>query len=189
MTSKSTTSHEVKRFVRAARSYCEFCEDKILRDEDGAIQQDEWLRTILTALTELYSAALHLPPTSEWTIASDDILPDEYDVPTDTKDEIHRKVASRFGLKESHVIWVWDENTSKPEPLTYSMGDALSDVYSDVKEGLNAWKEGEDLRVDVLWDWAFSFDSHWGAHAAFAIAAIHSLVFSMPAFFGMEPQD
>lgn len=77
MTSKPTTSHEVKRFVRAARSYCEFCEDKILRDEDGGIQQEEWLRTILTALTELYSAALHLPPASEVATDSEEILPDE----------------------------------------------------------------------------------------------------------------
>lgn len=112
-------------------------------------------------------------------------------MPFETEKEIHLSVLSRLGMAEAHLFEVWDEETNSLKPLTCSLGDDLGDIYSDIKRGLNAWNDGEHLRTEAIWEWAFNFEGHWGAHAAWAIGAIHSLVFSMPAFpwMGSEDQD
>lgn len=53
-----------------------------------------------------------------------------------------------------------------------SVADDVNDIYTDVAAGLRLYEGGN--RVAALWEWTFSFASHWGAHATGAIRALHA---------------
>lgn len=60
-----------------------------------------------------------------------------------------------------------------------SLADALADIWRDLRNGLNAFDRGVSAD-EVAWGWRFSFRSHWGAHAADALRALHQQVTAQP---------
>jgi len=62
----------------------------------------------------------------------------------------------------------------QPEPTIHSLSDDLADIYCDLRSGLNALDDGMDP-VDVIWEWRFSFTSHWGDHVLEALRALACL--------------
>ena len=60
-----------------------------------------------------------------------------------------------------------------PELLTGSLADDLTGVYLDLKSGLDQLRSGVPNR-DVIWEWRFTFWSHWGEHAVNALRIIHA---------------
>jgi hypothetical protein len=56
-------------------------------------------------------------------------------------------------------------------PVTGSLADDLADIYRDIASGLRAYELGN--RAGAVWEWSFGLHSHWGAHATFAIRALH----------------
>ena len=57
------------------------------------------------------------------------------------------------------------------EPVVGSLSDDLLDVYRDIRGGLWSWET--DATANAIWEWRFSFDTHWGDHAADALRALH----------------
>jgi hypothetical protein len=64
------------------------------------------------------------------------------------------------------------------EPVSPTISDDLEDIYCDVKEGLLAMESSGAVSQNVVWEWKFGLEIHWGRHAVGAIAALHSLVSS-----------
>lgn len=58
------------------------------------------------------------------------------------------------------------------EPGTGDLADDLADIYRDLKEGLNLFDLGHE--IEAVWEWKYSFQSHWGRHAASALHALHA---------------
>lgn len=57
------------------------------------------------------------------------------------------------------------------KPATYaSLADDLLDIYRDVKPPLIAWNAGNYL--DAVWDWRYSFETHWHRHATSALRVL-----------------
>jgi uncharacterized protein DUF5063 len=74
------------------------------------------------------------------------------------------------------LYWdVYDPTKLEPDdPVAGSLADDLADIYRDLQDGLRDWGHQDvDRRRNALWQWRFSFESHWGAHAVDAIRAIH----------------
>jgi hypothetical protein len=61
--------------------------------------------------------------------------------------------------------------------VNLSLADALADIWRDLRQGLIALREGVPAD-NVAWEWRFSFQTHWGAHAVEALRAIHAQVTS-----------
>jgi hypothetical protein len=112
-------------------------------------------------LAALYAAALQLPerpPTS----------------PRDLPPE--REGMSRFRRFGSLPINYYGAADPLVVPATEllvgDLADGLSDVWSDVRRGLELYEAG--LVPEAGWSWRFDFETHWGAHAANALAALHA---------------
>lgn len=50
----------------------------------------------------------------------------------------------------------------------------LTDIYLELKHGLNLWDNGQ--RQDAIWEWRFGFTAHWGRAAANALTALVSQI-------------
>lgn len=57
------------------------------------------------------------------------------------------------------------------EPVVGSLSDDLLDVYRDIRGGLWSWEK--NATANAIWEWRFSFESHWGDHAVDALRALH----------------
>lgn len=125
------------------------------------------LRAILASAVALIAAALELP----------DIEPSEadHDDPNDLDDDC-RLVAARVGeaVRGHDRYWELFDPRIMDEPVAGSLIDDLSDIYRDLRRGLAIASDG--FATDALWEWKFSFESHWGNHAVDAIRVLHRVV-------------
>jgi hypothetical protein len=162
-------SSAVEDFRRAAQSYCALVEEA---DRPDAVTYE----LILERLSDLYAAALRLPRVEPET---------EHDPPDRPTDEdeaaLIRLLSPLFEPRD--VYWLVEpheptlEKKLEKNLLAGSLSEDLASVWRDVKRGLLA--VDEDAPVDdVVFDWWFAFDSHWGRHAVDAMAALHKLRFA-----------
>lgn len=152
-------------FIKAARGYCALIEDNA--------EPNSWMfaRECLISLLHLYDAALHLPqvePTTEAVLA---------DMTHESWDPIRRKISLRF---QRDYYWQVFEppESDPPEVVGGSLSDDLADIWRDIKPGLEAMRaSAHEVDPNVIWDWRFSFETHWAQHAAGAINAHNALCF------------
>jgi hypothetical protein len=166
MTNDFNTLSSLK-FKKYAELYCALIED---REKYG-------LGTFLSACTRLF-AQLYLKA---------EALPD-----------LGKIIEERSGASITHEEWVpiykglskylgdydlysmvfdpFDSNNSRA--ISHTLADDLADIYRDLKKGLiDIERENGLLTANVVWDWKFSFESHWGRHLTNAMNAIHSIRF------------
>ena len=60
----------------------------------------------------------------------------------------------------------------RKSPLVGDLADDIADIFSDVLTGLKCFDDGR--MADAAWEWAFSFQTHWGRHASGAIRTLHA---------------
>ena len=120
-------------------------------------------------LVDLYRAALVLPA----------VEPTEEDLPDrpglDQWGRIFQSLGAKFGSRNQYSEMFDPYDAPGTEPVHPAISDDLADIYVDLKQGLNRWKEG--TKDDAVWQWRFLFESHWGRHATDALRALHALVF------------
>lgn len=61
------------------------------------------------------------------------------------------------------------------EAIHGSLADDLADIYRDLKEGLTLTSVKEYPSRGIVFEWQYSFETHWGKHAINAIAVLHSI--------------
>jgi hypothetical protein len=59
---------------------------------------------------------------------------------------------------------------SSPRPVMATIDNDLGDNYADLMEGLALYRAGQ--YQDAVWQWHFSYYSHWGRHLSHAQSAI-----------------
>ena len=149
-------------FRRGAVDYCELIEGIEAVDYDVCA-------TILERLAALYAAGRRLPRVEPAT---------ERDLPDEPTIEEEAALTRRLGdlFEPRNLYWLVEPFEAKPEKnvLAGSISEDLASVWRDVKAGLLALEAGvpED---DVVWDWWFGVDAHWGRHAVDGLAALHKL--------------
>ena len=146
-------------FRSAAEPYCEVV-------EAAAAGDDDVYGTILQRLASLYAAAVRLPRVGPET---EDDLPDR---PT-TEDEaaLIGRLSALFEPRDFYWSVEPDEARPKKNVLGGTVSEDLASVCRDVKQGLLAWDASP--KDDVIWEWSFGFDHHWGRHAVDALAVLH----------------
>jgi hypothetical protein len=155
----SSDSRQLDDFAQEARSFCSWA-----TGTDGTAMS---IPVALRRVSSLYTAALDLPaPFTEG--MSESVA--EADPPSGSV----VVVAGRASELPLQVYWeVFDPITESPEePVAGSIVDDLSDIYRDVARGLVLYELGN--RDEALWEWAFNFRIHWGAHATGASRALHA---------------
>jgi hypothetical protein len=133
----------VAAFVLKAIEFCTFIQ------EAGKLPLDERMLGAQRCLLALYAAALSLPSVEPTDIAKPACSPEP---PSNWQ-----------GFAEFESYWEVFDPYKLDEPVAGSLSDDLLDVYRDVRRGLALWESGHG--ADAVWEWRFSFESHWGDHA------------------------
>lgn len=143
-------------FADLARRYCQLCERGQCGDDRATVD------SLLALLCELSAAALRLPSVEPSDRQDVDRRPQPADL-VRFEPNCYRECFNPFELEE--------------EPVIGSLSDDLGDVYVDLRQGLDTLDRGtpDDAR-DAIWNWKFSFESHWGEHATGAIRALYWLL-------------
>ncbi|MBE1878488.1 DUF5063 domain-containing protein [Myceligenerans pegani] len=63
----------------------------------------------------------------------------------------------------------------EPEVVPLPLADDLADIWRDLRPTLDQLASGAEA-ADVVWQWRFTFDAHWGLHAVEALRALHITV-------------
>jgi hypothetical protein len=126
------------------------------------------LRELLTILVGLVAAALRLPTVEPETNSASDSPPG--------LDEDARSVAALVQkLVGTHDrYWEVFDPRQEEHPLVGSLTDDVSEIYRDLRRGIHQVDVGRPN--DALWEWRFSFETHWGNHATDAIRVLHRIV-------------
>jgi hypothetical protein len=157
---------DVANFERDALTFCDLIESC------DAVRRGPFVWRVGDALAELYAAATKLPPV-EPTDADADVDVDESALISSTGySDLFSRLSEHLGELDIYRV-VFDPYDAE-EPVTGSLADDLADIYRDIKSGFLALDRGDD-EADVIWEWRFSFGTHWGLHALRALYAIHSI--------------
>jgi hypothetical protein len=152
----------VEAFKVLAERYCAFIETS------ESLGRGEFVWQLAEQLIALYAAGMKLPS------ATGD---DDFDAPdamaTAESRELFQRLDRTLGDASDYSL-MFDPYDFKTPPVTGSLADDASDVYRDLKRGLEVISAGGSLE-NAVWEWQFGFDYHWGAHAAHALKALHSL--------------
>jgi hypothetical protein len=159
----STEIQEIAaRFGAAAQEFCRAVDAA----EDST--RSSFLLRIYRVLPELISAALQLPhlAPSDSTESEDQTRLSRIEW-----ERIYNAVAKRVG--DWDIYWQLFDPTKNEEPGAGSLADDLTDIYREVNDGILADRKHLRPPQDIVWEWRFSFYSHWGKHAIDASQAIH----------------
>jgi len=134
---------------------------------DGSASPDTLKAPLaLRRVVALYAAALDLPqPWSEGVSAEPPASP-----AMEQRWSAVRARAAAIPLQ--HYSEIFSPLMLPPEaPVVGDLADDIADIYRDVANGLALYDAG--CVDDAIWQWGFSFQSHWGEHASSAIRALH----------------
>jgi hypothetical protein len=159
------------RFAGIASQFCS------LVDSAANMKRTDLLLKIYRILPKLIDAAISLP----------DVAPSDSDDPIEENSlpasrQHARRSTQEWGqlynlLKEKLGDWdqYWQvfDPTEDKEALSGTLADDIADIYGDLNEGLNLREMHQAPPEDIVWNWRFSFYSHWGKHAMDALLAIH----------------
>lgn len=163
-------SAQVFDFRHTAERFCSLLESK----PDNA---DKWVEDILATLAMLYACGHSLPTVSLNEESND--YGDEFQVDDAEWGRVYSVVQTALGTQT--IYWAYFDPSEPPnsleEPILGDLADDLADIYRDIKPGLRAWVDSDDLMLPkIIFDWKEPlFSSHWGVHAVSAIRALHPL--------------
>ena len=139
-----------------------------LIDAAESRQRTELFLDLVSAHSGIYAAALELPRTEPGSIdpVADGLGPED-------RSGALKRMENLLGAEDWYWTVVPVMKGDIPEPLTGSLADDLTDIYHDLKDGLDHMMAGAP-QADVIWGWRFSFWSHWGEHEVNALRIVHA---------------
>ena len=145
----------IARFAAAAERWCAWAETPP--------EVVEWeVETAIRLLLELVARALDLPDVD---------VEDDDDDPERPDDEAYAALRRRFAVLPVGLYGTIDpDDVAGEQHLVGDVIDDVSDVWRDVRQGLDAHREGK--RDEACWIWKFTFRSHWGEHAVEALRVL-----------------
>jgi hypothetical protein len=156
---------EIGQFADAAERYCKLIE------EAQRYEKAAFLREAQPLLFDLCLRATALPDIDP---VSESVL--ERALSDANWRQVFNSLRTLFDSRDPYRIIFDPIDPDDVEPVYGSLSDDLSDIYRDLKDGLINRNSPEKL-ADVIWEWKFSFQTHWGQHATNALRVIHSLLY------------
>lgn len=89
----------------------------------------------------------------------------------DEWDRLYTSLKQKLGDWDSYMQ-VFDP-TRDTAAIPGSLADDIADIYRDLKERLVLKGTHGSEPEELIWEWKFGFQSHWGKHAMDALLAIH----------------
>jgi Domain of unknown function (DUF5063) len=160
---------QVAAFHRAASQFC------------GLLELDSpnpklWIREVLMALSDLYATANTLLTFQPVEFSED--IPEQRRIHHDQCQAIYDRISR--ALPQTWYLTYFDLTESfdlEQKPVIGDLADDLADIFRDLKPGLIATSNQDDAVMGaVVFEWQFSFRSHWGDHAVNALKLLHQLV-------------
>ncbi len=165
----SSETEIVEAFASLVRQFCSII------DETAELDRDEILRKIYPLLPKLMAQAIALPKIAESEEAedaqSDDDLPEKSRWTHEERRQVFKLLQDKLAGWDQY--WVIFDPNNDMDAILGSLADDLVDIYFDLKEGLALHESGQSESAQVIWEWRFSFDIHWGEHALGALRTIH----------------
>ena len=150
-------------FRQLAAAYCE-----LIEGVEGH-EADEVTRRLATLLPGLMGAAERLPrlePVGE----------------VDAPEISHKNWSARYasinallGSRGEYWTTMDVQAAEEPEVVNLPIADDLADIWRDLRGGLDLEAIGGDI-ADVVWEWRFNYETHWGSHAVEALRAVHAVL-------------
>lgn len=171
MMDSSSTNEIVDRFGGVAKRFCDLVESA---EQHG---RSAFLLRMYQLLPELIHAALQLPdmPPGE---ESEEV--ESARVPKIEWSRIYDALGQVVG--DWGIYWQVFDSTEEDEPVAGSLADDFADIYRDLDEGIKLSIQHPPSPRNVIWQWRFSFYTHWGKHAIDALQVIHGHAFDINAF-------
>lgn len=152
-------------FRDAAEAYCTEVEAVGAEPLDSADERALVLR-LRARVAALVAAAVALPDVEVTT--------------SDTSRSIdHAAWTDRFAaldraLGSSATYWTaLPTGVGEADIALVPLADDLADIWRDLRSALDWLDSGADP-ADVVWEWQFGFETHWGLHAVQALRALHA---------------
>jgi hypothetical protein len=137
------------RMTFVAREYCE------LVDDINNMPTEQWLLRMADVLPRLHEAVrqLHTPPVEEINAAEPDI-----EVRFDLFSRIYQVVGERDGYSPDFDLQQLGQR------LSGSLADDLTDIYFDLKKGIQLQESYPDKPALAIQVWQRSYQLHWRHH-------------------------
>lgn len=149
-------SHQA--LIEVAQAYCGLIESAVPDD-------DVWLTDLSRLLPKLHALVVAVDPIAP---ASEH----ELDPDLDSRFELYSHLHETLGERDSY--WLEFDSPRSSLPLTGSLADDLTDIYYDLKSGLDRLA-AEDDPWRTLRDWQTGFSMHWGQHLLDAERHLYAL--------------
>ncbi len=154
---------ETQDILVIARSYCHLIEHC---DQDNEV----WLARIAAILPQLHAAFFRASAGAkmDW----DDGAEEE----SDLEDRFALYVQLKALLGENDPYWLEYDGGSDLQSMTGSLADDLTDIYCELKQGLDNLKQSSQPSPRrVLRGWRRGYRMHWGQHLLDAERHLYSL--------------
>ncbi len=152
-------SPEINAMFRTAREYCRLIESAERADDD-------WFSALLQLLPRLHAAMTAAAPLVEG--RGDDPVQADLDARFDLFSRLRRMLGDR------DPYWLEYDAAQDGQHMSGSLADDLTDIYCELKFGLNRLETDADPR-DTLGGWHHGYRVHWGQHLIDAERHLYSL--------------
>ena len=156
-------AESAQRFAPLARRFCAWVE---LRAKMPVGDAD--LHDLHAIVAELQAAAARIPNAGSWG-GKDDAVEEaaEAAAPDDVELRRARDLAAALAeqLPVREYIKLLDPfgGAGSENVVGFTIDDDLGDIYHDLREGIALYELGKP--GDAVWQWWFSYWTHWGRHA------------------------
>lgn len=146
--------------VEAARQYCSLI--------DRIPARNDWLKPLSKILPRLHERIVALGDPGEGSMP-----PGQYDL--DDRFDLFSRLRSRLGERDTYWMEFDDPagTSGAEESRTGSLADDLTDIYFELKRGLNMLDAAGPEAVAELWE--LGFRKHWGQHVIDAERHLYAL--------------
>ncbi|MET9212249.1 MULTISPECIES: DUF5063 domain-containing protein [unclassified Nocardia] len=151
---------EVETFVGSAREYC-----AVVEGLGGEWEPAALARALVPVLAGLVAAGCALPQVEPTSTAVPDFIS------RDRWFERFERLSEVLGRTDHY--WSNLDLTTEAPVSAGSLADDLTDIWRDLRHGLDALDTGSNWR-DVVFEWRLSFIAHWGRHAVDALRPLHA---------------
>ncbi len=146
--------------INAAKEYC------LLVEHLETYKNSQWLADAARILSRIQACMAYLDqPEIEYSFFA---LPDLED-----RFELYCQLKDRFGGDDTY--WLEYDSSSLLEETTGSLASDFSDIYFELKRGLNLLNTGAGEDRDVLKLWQTGYILNWGKHLLNAQKHLYSL--------------
>lgn len=148
--------------MKLASTYCSLIEPH------NTHSNEDFITRIREILPVLYHHALQLPDMD----TTDEEVGRE--VSHDEWSGMFASLQHKLGINDRYWAVFNPLKSDCDDPVIGSLSDDLADIWRDLKTGVSHWSDCSDaMRHQIVWDWHFSFHSHWSNHLVGALHAIN----------------